>query len=129
MKEPRKTFDPQTISDITDYMIDQGSESYYQAKFIKEISIEALKSNKPILQQLKPNLKFKNERAWGISYYLIKEFLKYYQMDQVLSIIDLENSLSLNKIQENNEINYIYDLDSLFSMSQKHLIPTFEEQI
>ena len=74
------------------YIEEIGTPNHFQAQFHAEVAHDALNSEAPILQELKPNIKDLKQAAWKKAFYLSLAVLKRYKMSYTINTIKEEYS-------------------------------------
>jgi hypothetical protein len=79
----------------------------------QEIAEETLKSNNPLLQNLKGTVHIKKGKEWVIALSVVKSFLEQYQMKNTLS--DFSSELGSTNVKTDQE-SVLSFLDSLLEI-------------
>lgn len=74
------------------YIEEIGTPNHFQAQFHAEVAHDALNSEAPILQELKPDIKDLKPTAWKKAFYLSLAVLKRYKMKYTIDTIKEEYS-------------------------------------
>ena len=110
------------------YIEENGCPNHFQASFHAEVARYALKSEEPVLQELKPDIKDLKRTAWKKAFYLSLAVLKRYKMK--LTIDTLKNEYS--SLPKSTGYTHGRDVDEyfgqLFNISEELSKLSFEER-
>lgn len=93
------------------YLEEIGSPYHFQAFFHAEVARDALNSEAPILQELKPDIKDLKRTAWKKAFYLSLAVLKRYKMKLTIDTIKNE----YNSVPKSTGYTHGRDVDEYFS--------------
>lgn len=110
------------------YLEEIGSPYHFQAFFHAEVARDALNSEAPILQELKPDIKDLKRLAWKKAFYLSLAVLKRYKMKLTIDTIKNE----YNSIPKSTGYTHGRDVDEyfgkLFHISEELSKVSFDER-